>query len=457
MSESRQLADFCANLRYQDIPAEVVERVLDLLLDWFGSCLAGSSAPQTAAIAEFARLMGPATGTSTIVTDPHADLTRTSPMFAAMVNAAASHVVEQDDLHNRSVFHPATVVFPPLLAVAEADSSISGKDMITAAVAGYEAGIRVGEFLGRSHYRIFHTTATAGTIAAAMAVANLLKLSPRQTLHALGSAGTQAAGLWEFLRDAADSKQLHTAKAASDGLLAAYTAKSGLTGASCILEGEKGLGAGMMAEGNLNALVASLGSRWAVLETSFKFHSSCRHTHPAADAMLAICQTHKPDLKQIRGVTVYVYQAAKDVLGAVIDPLTIHQSKFSMGFVLSLIAQHGCAGVSEFTEQALSDKSIKALHDKVSMIVDEKIESLYPVSWCARVEVEMQSGEKLIETVTTPRGDPGNMLSRPELEDKAQRLVAHFNICSPKSMCHIIDAVWELPDTASVRSIFFPN
>src|ERR1039458_9145348 len=107
---------------------------------------------------------------------------RTSPLFAAMVNAAASHFAEQDDVHNGSVFHPGTVVFPPALAIAQTLGS-SGRDLLTAAVAGYETGIRVGEFLGRSHYKVFHTTGTAGTIAAAAAAGNLLRLTPEQMLN----------------------------------------------------------------------------------------------------------------------------------------------------------------------------------------------------------------------------------------------------------------------------------
>ena len=155
------------------------------------------------AIERYAAAMGPVDGPSEVLITRR----RTTPLFAAMVNAAAAHVVEQDDVHNGSVFHPAAVV-PPALAVAQALGR-SGRDLLTAAVAGYEVGIRVGEFLGRSHYKIFHTTGTAGTIAAAVTVGRLLNLDAGQMLHALGSAGTQAAGLWEFLRDAADSKQLH--------------------------------------------------------------------------------------------------------------------------------------------------------------------------------------------------------------------------------------------------------
>ncbi len=150
-------------------------------------------------------------------------------------------------MHNGSVFHPGSVVFPPALAVAQATGA-SGRDLLTAAVAGYEVGIRVGEFLGRSHYKVFHTTGTAGTVAAAAATGRLLNLSAEAMLHAFGSAGTQAAGLWEFLRDAADSKQLHTAKASADGLAAAYLARDGFTGAKRILEGAQGMAAGMSSD-----------------------------------------------------------------------------------------------------------------------------------------------------------------------------------------------------------------
>src|SRR5262249_7012947 len=140
---------------------------------------------------------------------------RTSPFLAALVNGAASHVVEQDDLHNSSVVHPGTVVFPAVFAAAQ-ETGASGREMIVSTVAGYEAAVRVGEFLGRSHYKVFHTTGTAGKVGAAAGVARLLRLDPSRLQHALGSAGTMAAGLWEFLRDAADSKQLHTGKAAAD-------------------------------------------------------------------------------------------------------------------------------------------------------------------------------------------------------------------------------------------------
>src|SRR5690606_26746128 len=162
---SATLAEFAANLRFEDIPAPVLRRAEDLLIDCLASILAGANMRPIQAIERYATAMGPAGGPSEVLISRR----KTSPLFAAMVNAAAAHVVEQDDVHNGSVFHPAAVIFPPALAVAQALGR-SGKDLLVASVAGYEVGIRIGEYLGRSHYKIFHTTGTAGTLAAAVAV-----------------------------------------------------------------------------------------------------------------------------------------------------------------------------------------------------------------------------------------------------------------------------------------------
>src|SRR5438552_2431593 len=158
-------------------------------------------------------------------------------------------------------------------------------------------------------------------------------------LHAFGSAGTQAAGLWEFLRDAADPKQLHTAHAASAGLMAAQLASHGFTGARRILEGAQGMAAGMSKDADPARLVDGLGTRWATAETSFKYHASCRHTHPAADALALVMREHALKPQDLRRVTTHVHQGAIDVLGPVTDPATVHQSKVSMGTVLAPVAQ----------------------------------------------------------------------------------------------------------------------
>ncbi|MFC7517836.1 MmgE/PrpD family protein [Herbaspirillum sp. GCM10030257] len=446
-SPSQVLAAFAANLKFVDIPDPVVRRAEDLFLDWAGSALAGAVGEPVKMINRFCQRMGPATGPSQIL------FTRrnSTPLFAAMINAAASHFAEQDDVHNGSVFHPAAVVFPAVLAVAQS-ISCSGRELLTAAIAGYEVGIRVGEYLGRSHYRIFHTTGTVGTIAAAAAVGRLLQLNEVQMLNAFGSAGTQAAGLWEFLRDAADSKQLHTAHAAGAGLTAAYLAAEGFTGAKRILEGKQGMAAGMSTDADPAKLTDQLGSRWATAETSFKFHASCRHTHPAADALLQVIQKHKLKPEDIARVITHVHQGAIDVLGPVVNPKTIHQGKFSMGTVLGLIAYFRTAGMKEFADNFNSD-SVAKFRSLVTMELDEEVDRAYPAQWIGKVTVETVDGRVFRGRVDEPKGDPGNTLSRPELEQKALRLAEFSGAASESEMFALFEKIWNISRAERVQSL----
>lgn len=437
-----------ARLSYTDLPDAVLARTEDLFLDWLGSALASQGAHPIPLFERYVAKMGPASGSATILVSGQ----RSSAYFAALVNAASSHLVEQDDLHNSSVLHPATVVFPAVLAAAQ-DLGKSGQALLLAAVAGYETGIRIGEFLGRSHYRIFHTTATVGTLAAAVAVGKLMEFDQEAFINLLGSAGTQAAGLWAFLRDAADSKQLHTAKAAADGLLAAYLTADGLTGARDILEGEQGMAAGMSSDARPACLSDRLGSRWALLETSFKFHASCRHTHPAADALLLLMQREGLSHQHIARVVTRVHQGAIDVLGRVRVPQTVHQAKFSMGTVLGLIAVHGKAVLTEFDELALNDLAIAALRDKVSMVLDAEVDSAYPQRWLGRVEVETTDGRVLQAAIDSPKGDPDNTLSREALEDKFRRLLAYAGALNVDQADVLIQRVWGLRQAPSLNNL----
>ncbi len=445
---TRTLAEFLSTVSYEELPAAVVARTEDLFLDWFAASLAGKGARPVRVLEKFGEAMGPSSGPSEVLTSRRFS----SPFFAALINGAASHVVEQDDLHNSSVLHPGTVVFPAVLAAAQ-DAGASGRELIVAAVVGYEAGIRVGEFLGRSHYKVFHTTGTAGTVGAAAGVARLLGLDADKMQHSIGSAGTQASGLWEFLRDAADSKQLHTGKAAADGLLSAYIARDGFTGASAILEGSQGMAAGMSSDADPARITAGLGTRWALEETSFKVHASCRHTHPSADALLVLMQEHGIKADDVKSVTAHVHQAALDVLGPVIDPRTIHQSKFSMGFVLALIALYGRAGLADFTQAALIDPALRAFHDRVTMVLDPEIDHAYPRRWMGRVTVRTRDGREFEKRIPSAKGDPDNTLSRIDLVEKAMRLAAYAGGAEGAEMEAVIARIWRLRDEPNVRNL----
>jgi 2-methylcitrate dehydratase PrpD len=450
VTPSAQLAHFAADLQYDDIPPEVMRRAEDLFVDWVGSALSGKVGRPVQAIESVAREVGPTEGRAEVLLSRR----KTTSVFAAMVNAASSHFMEQDDVHNGSVFHPGAVVFPAVLALAQ-DRGISGKEMMTAAVAGYEVGIRVGEFLGQSHYKVFHTTGTAGTIAAAVAAGRAINLPPEKMQHAIGSAGTQAAGLWEFLKDAANSKQLHTAKAAFDGTLSALLSEKGFSGAKQILEGAKGMGVGLSQDADPARLTDRLGERWATIETSFKFHASCRHTHPAADAFLSLMQQHQLNADQIAAVTTRVHQGAIDVLGQVDEPKSVHQAKFSMGTVLGLLAVYGKAGVYEFNECFREDQ-VQAFRRRVSMVLDPEVDALYPQRWVGKVTITTTDGRELNARVDEPKGDPGNTLSRAEIEQKAVMLAELAGAATADEMRGVLDSLWRIAEHPSVGDLLPP-
>lgn len=251
-------------------------------------------------------------------------------LLAALVNGASSHVVEMDDLHRESIFHPAAPIMPAVFALAEREGS-TGRDIILAISAGYEAGIRIAVAIGPSHYHFWHTTATCGTFGAAAGAAKILGLDEEHFVWALGSAGTQAAGLWEFLGESAMSKQLHPGKAAMNGLLASLLAQKGFTGASKILEGEKGLFRATSQDFSEEKCVAGLGKEFFSDRNSIKYYASCGHTHSAVDAVLKATGGRPMMVEEIERVDVSVYQASLDLLGDVM-PTTPYLGKFNLPF-----------------------------------------------------------------------------------------------------------------------------
>jgi 2-methylcitrate dehydratase PrpD len=212
------------------------------------------------------------------------------------------------------------------------------------------------------------------------------------------------------------------------------------------------MAAGMSSDADPARLTDRLGSRWATAETSFKFHASCRHTHPAADALLQLMQQQRLAASDIAGVTARVHQGALDVLGPVTDPQTVHQSKFSMGTVLAMVALHGRAGLAEF-DAHFQAPATTAFRDRVQMELDPEVDTAYPARWIGKVSVTTRDGRRLDARVDEPKGDPGNTLTRPELEDKAVRLAGYAGGASADEVRAIAARVWALPDAPVVSRL----
>lgn len=371
------------------------------LRDWLGSAVAGTATDPGQ------RLLRYAAGPRTVEGD-------------AFLAAALSHITETDDLHRGSISHPGCVVVPVALSLAATLGS-SGRRVLEAVLAGYEAMLRVGEALGPAHYRIFHNTATAGPFGSAAAAATLLDLDEDQWVWALGNAGTQAAGLWQFNADAAMSKHLHAGHAAEAGLKAARLAKQGFTGAAEILEGDRGFFRALCPDARPERVLAA-SSGWKLAETSIKPYPSCRHTHPAIDAALTLRERIGP-LGPITAIEIESYPAALDLTDNR-EPASTYAAKFSLQFCVATALVHGRPGLAAFEGPALSDRAVRNLLARVNLRVADDLARNYPTRWGARITVTVGGVDHTVAQ-TTAKGDPEDPLTDQELELKARDLMSY--------------------------------
>ena len=212
------------------------------------------------------------------------------------------------------------------------------------------------------------------------------------------------------------------------------------------------MAAGMSSDADPARLTDRLGTRWALAETSFKFHASCRHTHPAADALQQVLREHKLAESDIARVVAHVHQGAIDVLGPVVEPRTVHQAKFSMGTVLGLIARQGRAGLPEF-DAALGDPAVADFRGRVTMELDPEVDGAYPQRWIGKVTVHTRDGRVLHGRVDEPKGDPGNTLSRDEIEAKTLSLGRYADAATETELRGLIDAIWSLERAGKVGAL----
>jgi 2-methylcitrate dehydratase PrpD len=412
---SRRLAEVLARTSYPDLPAPAIEEAKRAVLDWLGSAMAGSFEPP----ARMARHVAEGLGRSEEAAIVGAG--RASAAAAALANGVASHILEFDDVHKGSTLHAAAPVIPAALAVAQREHA-GGKAFLAAVVAGYEAALRVGEAVNPSHYYFWHPTGTAATFGAAAAAGSILKLSEKQMLDALGTAGTQAAGLWEFNADGAMSKHLHPGKAAFNGILAADLARAGFTGASHILEGERGFLRAMSASHDASRIVDGLGERWKIVENCYKMHSCCAHTHTAIDTALELRRD-----AEITAVEIEMYGPGYEIVKEM-NPRTPYQAKFSIAYCVAAALAEGTVGLAQFSPDRFDADGVRhlaiaGLIAKTRVSVSPQFTAKYPAEWTSRVCVTFAGGSMVNGSNRFPRGNPENRVSTSELEAKFVALV----------------------------------
>ncbi len=368
----------------------------------------------------------------------------------AFVIGGLTHILETDDLHRMSVTHPGCVVVAAVVAAADTDAA-TGADFLRAVLHGYEAMCRIGNAVGPTHYQIWHNTSTCGPYGSAMAMASLNRLSDTQAMHALGNAGTQSSGMWEFLATGAMSKHLHAARAAESGIIAADLAALQFTGAPKILEGDKGFFAAACPDAIPSAVTANQQAPWELTQTSIKPWPCCRHTHPSIDAALHL--HGELNGAEIKHVNIETYPAALDVC----DRLLVeneYEAKFSLHHTVAVALQNGCVNFQSF--DAESRKELACLRQKISIAAAEPWVSAYPASWGARVTLMTNRGNEHIADRTSARGDPELALDDNEMLEKA-RMLLEFAGCDRADSSRIIDSIVSLPTSGSDIAVFLRN
>ena len=441
---TEKFADFICGLSFENLDDSDIYQLKTFFLDWLASAYAGKTQEPVKIIRELVSTMG-GLPESTIILDN----TKTSCLWAALVNGAASHMVEMDDLHRESILHPAAAIIPAVFAAGQ-KMHVSGKVLLTAIAAGYEVAIRIAMAAGPSHYRHWHTTGTCGTFGAAAGSAKILGLDETRCCWALGSAGTQASGLWEFLTENAMSKQLHPAKAAFNGLLAALLARKGFSGAKKILEGEKGFLMATSPDYQAEKCIAGLGSHFMFTANSLKYYASCGHTHAAIEATIKALENTPCAVSNIDTIHVRVYQAALDLLGNVKGD-TPFGAKFNLPFCIATAARYKKAGIEDFSSERLNDSDLLALISRITIEGDETLSKSYPQKWPAIVDIRLKDGRTVSGMVEYPKGDPQNPLTAAELNDKFHTLTK--GILDQNHSGKIIDRIMHLESVSDISDI----
>ena len=366
---------------------------------------------------------------------------------AALINGSAAHTVEVDDIFRDGIYHPGAPTISAALALAQAGGA-SGAQFLRAVVVGYEISTRIGAAMGRAHYKYWHNTGTIGAFGACAACSDLLGLDRKRFAHALATVATFAAGLQQAFRMDSMSKPLHAGRAAEAGVTAALAAREGVTGSFDVLEGDAGFGRAMGDDPDWGKSLASLGKEFHICRMTFKNHSCCGHTFAAIDGALALKMKLGLAANDIERVSVGTYKAALEVAGYE-QPRTAAEARFSLKYVVATALTHGSVRLAAFEPARLQDRATRSLMERISVSVDEELDSGFPQQRAARVAITAgaRSGEHLQPTRI---GDPDAPLSDAQLEAKYLELAGP--VLGEERARNLLARLWKLEQLKEIET-----
>lgn len=434
------IADYAIKEQTSKLSDEVMHHAKRAVIDWYAALLPGSTvAPATLLEQAFAEDLD--RGNARLATGRRATL-----RAAALINGAASHSVEFDDIYRDAGYHPGSPVISAALAAAQSTGA-SGEQFLRGVIVGYEVSTRIGEAVMPSHYRFWHTTGTVGCYGAAAAVATILGCNRDQFMHALATVGTFASGLQQAFRSQAMTKPLHGGHAADAGAMSAMAAAKGVTGALDILEGEVGFGAAMSVNPDWSKATEGLGKDYHIVHVTFKNHGCCGHTFPAIDGVLELKTKHNLTHRDVKKIRLASYKAGLDIIDNA-TPEGEYQAKFSIQYTVAHAMVHGSVRLNAFLPDRLNDPDVRALMKKIEVVADPELSKGYPTQRAARVEIETNDGRTLAHFQPTRKGDPEMPLSDEELNDKFLELATP--VIGDAAARSLLEQLWRIDKAASI-------
>lgn len=419
---TRGIARFVSGLRYEDVPAEVRERIKLLMLDSIGCALYGADLPWTRILQQTLGRLDSSTGCTVWGTG-----VRLSAPHAALVNGTQVQGFELDDVHRQGVMHVGATVLPSLVAIAEQRPGMSGREFLTAAVAGYEIGPRVGICMGQEHIaQGWHSGSTLGVFSSAAGAARGLRLDEEKTVHALGIAGTQSSGLMAA-QYGAMVKRMHAGRASQSGLYGALFAEQGFTGIVNVLESEYGGFCTTFSRSqdrfDLQQLTAGLGQTWQTMGIALKFYACVGSNHTTLDAIRLMQQERPFGADDVRTITVHGSQVTMDHVGWKYVPQGLTSAQLNLPYCVATWLLEGDCFVDQFTEDKVADPERMRVADKVQVRHDHDITSRgSKFRHMVRVECELVDGTRMERTVEAGRGNERNFASRQDVVEKFEKL-----------------------------------
>lgn len=442
---TRTLAQFIVASRTDEIPGAVVHEAKRALLHWIGCSLGGCrNEAVDAALAAFDELSGPRVAT-VIGRKERVDI-----LLAALLNGMSADVLGFSDTHLKTVIHPGGVVGPAILAVAQR-TPCSGRDFLHAFLLGIEVACRVGLAVYPWHYaRGWHITGTAGTFGAAAAAGKLLKLDVQQMTWALGIAATEAAGLREMFGTMC--KNLHGGRAAQNGLGAALLAHKGFTSSERPIEAERGFGNVLGEKPDLGALTSELGTRFEVLENTYKPFPCGVVIHPAIEACATLGGRHALDAADIARITLKVNPLVLELCGRK-TPVTTPEAKLSVYHSAAAATIARRMTEEEYSRAFVADPAVVALREKVVAIADASIREDE-----ADAVIECRDGKSFRHHVDYVAGSTKRPMSDADIEAKVRGLAAP--VLPQPAIERLIAQCWSIvdaPDAAVLAQIASPR